>query len=265
MVHARLLTSLIVLTATGCTSVPALHQPPIYHYIRTNRDGSEPEHIVQFRPDPRHIAVYKWVEKCTTAAYVTADFDPEAGEATALDAGKVAKDGSQAKFGRIVLDPATRALDIRLDTTDGPLTERVEGAGKPWALYDYDLADLNAAFQTHPPREPFAFWWGVIWPDEASGRMMRTLGWVDARPAGIVPRKGRPVRQFDLTLRADPKVRGHLWLDPERGHIIAADFDQPNHNNYADFLLELDRVEQGGQLAWERLVAGHYANCPAHG
>jgi hypothetical protein len=245
--------------------VPAALEPALYHYLRTNRDGSEPEHIVQFFPNPRHVAVYKWVSKCHGAAYVTAELDPAGGEATALYAGKVAQDGTQARFGRIALDPAARALDLWIDSPDGRKTERVEGLGRPWALFDYDLADLNAAFQARPPRGDFAFWWALVWPDPATGKMVRKLGWVDARHAGIVAREGRAVRQFDLTLRADPKVTGHFWLDPDRGHIVAADFDRPNHDNYTDFALELERVEAGGQRAWDRLLEAHYGECPTGG
>ncbi len=255
---------LIATAVAGCAAVPSpSEQPGIYHYIRANRDGSEPEHVVHFQPDARHIAVYKWVEKCSRAAYVTADFDPVAGEATALYAGKVAPDGSQAKFGRIVLDPTTRTLDVRLDTPDGPVTEQVTGVGSPWALFDYDLADLNAAFQSRVPVGDFAFWWGLVWPDSESQTMMRKLGWVDARDHGITTHNGSPARRFDLILRSDPAVRGQLWIDPVHGHIIAADFDRPNHDNYSDFSLRLERIEPGGRVAWEQLLAAHYAHCTA--
>lgn len=258
----KALTLMLAVALAGCTTIPAAQEPALFHYLRSNRNGSEPEHIVHFRPDPRRIAVYKWVTKCSTAAYVTAEFDPIAGDATALDAGKVARDGSQEKFGRIALDPDARVLDLWVETPGGRLTERVEGVGRPWFLFDYDLADLNAAFQTRPPRGDFAFWWGLIWPADMPDKMMRKLGWIDARHDGIVERKGRAVRQFALTLRADPKVAGHLWLDPERGHIVAAEFDQPNHEGYADFALELEREETGGQSAWDRLLKAHYGGCP---
>lgn len=256
---------LLAAALAGCATVPPPPEPALYHYVRSNRDGSVPEHIVHFRPDARHIAVYKWVTKCKGAAYVTADFDPAAGEATALDAGRVARDGNQTRIGRITLDPAARALDLTLDTGASRWAERIEGIGKPWALFDYDLADLNAAFQTRPPHGDFAFWWAMVWPDMGAGTMVSRLGMVDAHHAGIVKRKGRAVRQFNLTLRADPSVKGHFWLDPEAGTIIAADFDRPNHDNYRDFALELERVEEGGQAAWDRLLKAHYGECPPNG
>lgn len=246
----------------GCASIPAQDaEPPIFHYLRSNSDGSQPEHIVQFRPDPRRIAVYKWVSKCRGAAYVTAEFDPATREAIALDAGKVARDGSQSRFGRITLDPTARELHLWVDTPGGTLTERIGKVGQPWALFDYDLADLNAAVQTRRPAQDFEFWWGLVWP--GGDKIMQPLGWIDARHAGIVSRKGQAVRQFDLTLRADPGVTGRLWIDPSHGHIIAASFDRPNHDNYRDFALELQSIEQGGAAAWRRLLKAHYGDCPA--
>ncbi len=32
----------------------------VRHYVRSNRDGSQGEHIVQFRPTRTDVAVYKW-------------------------------------------------------------------------------------------------------------------------------------------------------------------------------------------------------------
>ena len=78
---------------------------PIYHYVRSNRDGSEPEHVVHYRPTRTGIAVYKWVEKCTTAAYVTAEMSDNLHQGRMFFAGKVARDGSQARFGTLTFDP----------------------------------------------------------------------------------------------------------------------------------------------------------------
>ena len=76
---------LTILGAAALTSAS-----PIYHYIRSNRDGSQPEHVVHYRPTRTSISVYKWVSKCTTAAYVTADMDDQMRSGRMFFAGKVA-------------------------------------------------------------------------------------------------------------------------------------------------------------------------------
>lgn len=74
---------------------------------------------------------------------------------------------------------------------------------------------------------------------------------------------GKKLRRFDLTLRSNPTVRGLLGLDPAHGYIVVAEFDRPNHDNYQDFALRLERIERGGTLAWKRLLKEHYAGCTA--
>jgi len=123
------------------------------------------------------------------------------------------------------------------------------------------LADLNARLMDARPTQDFSFWWALVMPDPDSGKLLQTVGWIDARHSGIVKYSGKALRQFDLALRSDPSVNGHLQLDPETGAIVAADFDRPNHDNYRDFKLGLERIEPGGQAAWERLLASHYAGC----
>lgn len=259
-------TALLLLLVTGCATVPAPTPTgdSIYHYLRTNRDGSEPEHVVQFRPTRTQIAVYKWVEKCTNAAYVTADMDEGLREGRRFIAGKVAKDGSQASFGTLTLDPAASALavDVTPPGAPGPLRERVPLRARPYLIYDFDLADLNAFLQEHRPRADFAFELPVIWPGEGPS-LFRQLGRLDARYAGEENHLGRRTARFALRVIGPTPSTGALWIDAARGFIVEAELGLPNHQEYRDFRLRLERVEQGGTPAWDALTRAHYAACPA--
>ena len=48
---------MLTLLAAAALATPS----PIFHYIRSNRDGSEARHVVHHRPTKTGIAVYKWV------------------------------------------------------------------------------------------------------------------------------------------------------------------------------------------------------------
>ena len=99
--------------------------PAIYHYIRSNIDGSEPENVVQFRPARRDIAVYKWVEKCTNAAYVTARMDQGVREGLVYHAGRVGRAGEQVRFGSLVAEPKSGTLFVDLSPqADVRITDR---------------------------------------------------------------------------------------------------------------------------------------------
>lgn len=247
----------------GCSTVPA---PPasggaIYHYVRSNLDGSEPEHIVQFRPSRTGIAVYKWVEKCTRAAYVTAEMDAGVREGRRYVAGQVARDGSQAPFGTLILDPAAPALVVDLDPPRGDrIQQRHPLQSRPYLIYDFDFADLNAFLQEHQPTGSFAYELPVVWPSETG--LFRDLGRMTATFAGEEQRLGRRTRRFDLAVSGPSPAAGRLWIDTEVGFIVEAELPIPNHQENRDFRLRLERVESGGQEAWDALTAGHYAGCP---
>ena len=273
---AFLLTLLLVGCATGPRSLAPPQEPaaanqrqaPLLHYVRSNRDGSAAENIVHFRPSRSEVAVYKYVSKCTTAAYVTAKLDPDLWEATALDAGKVGRTGEQEKFGRISMREdafgGTRTLDVWADLPGGRISDSAEvPGGIPWFLFDYDLGDLNAYLQETRPEREFLFAFALVWPGGAD--FFTHMGTLRARHRGIEQRGGRDLRRFDLDFLFGREGTGTLWTDPATWHIVEAELGQPNHPGMKDFRLRLERVEPGGQAAWEALLKGHYADCPQAG
>lgn len=236
----------------------------VRHYVRSNRDGSESEHVVQFRPSATDVAVYKWVSKCETAAYVTAQMDPSRWEPVGLDAGKVAKDGSQARFGRIDLDSKTRTVSAWADLPPGRMRDSaVMPKGMPWFLFDYDLGDLNAHLQAVRPEADFTFAFALVWPESAD--FLTPMATVQAAHRGIHKLGGRGVRRFDLTFSGVKAGSGVLFTDPVTGAIVEAQASLPNHPGMTDFRLRLEREDSGGQAAWDALLKGHYANCGERG
>jgi hypothetical protein len=240
----------------------ALSASPILHYVRSNRDGTEPEHVVQYRPSRTQVAVYKWVEKCTMAAYVTAEMDEDMREARLFTAGKVARDGSQAVFGTLTLDPGAPALDVAVDLPNEKIRERHPLKTRPFLLYDFDLSDLNVFLEEARPRADFAYELPVIWPAEGTS-VFRDYGTLRAKYAGEEKHDGRKTVRFDLTVDGPTPATGALWVDARQGYIVEAELGLPNHLEYKDFRLKLDKVEKGSPAAWDALTKAHYAACPA--
>jgi hypothetical protein len=232
------------------------------HYLRTNRDGSEPEHVLHFRPTPHTIAVYKWVSKCTTAAYVTATMRDDMVEGREFVAGKVAKDGSQARFGTLSVDESGPALVAKVTPPGGdPIDARHPIKGRPFLLYDFDFADLNSFLQSHRPRGEFAFELPVVWPGPDG--LFRDLGRMTARPVGEEALGGRRVLRYALEVDGPAPSTGTLLVDASRFHIVEAELGLPNHQEYRDFKLVLEREERGGQAAFDAQTRSQYAACPA--
>ncbi|HVF38237.1 MAG TPA: hypothetical protein VNA29_09890 [Sphingomicrobium sp.] len=248
---------LILAAAIAAATTPPA---PILHYVRSNRDGSEPENIVMFRPTVSTVAVYKYHSRCTTAAYVTAAFDTASGEVASLDAGKVGQQGEQLKFGRIGFDSRSRTLSAWVDTPGGRMTEQIKVPDRPWHLFDYDFGTLNAELQSVRPRREFSFGLPLIWPQPKG--FLRYMGRVDARFLGYDQVGKNQAVRFALELDGPQPAAGSLLLDAAGGHILSATLSIPNHDNYRDFKLELLKVQKGGQKAWDKLLRRHYAKCP---
>ena len=241
-------------------ALAASAQAPILHYIRSNRDGSKAEHVVQYRPTRTGIAVYKWVERCTTAAYVTAEMGDDLRDGRLYVAGKVAKDGSQARFGTLAATGTRLSADVT--PPGGPrIQAEHQLAARPFLLYDFDFADLNAFLQEHRPRADFAFDLPVLWPGPDG--IFRGLGKLKASFAGAEEHGGRSTIRFDLTVEGPSPSTGSLWVDAEHGFIVEAELGLPNHQEYRDFRLKLDKVQPGGQAAWDALTASQHEGCAA--
>ena len=234
----------------------------IYEYVRTNRDGTLPERIVMFRRTATEIEVYKAVSLCNNAAYVTGIFDPATLEARTLHAGRVAKDGSQQRFGRLDYDPARRLVIARIDLPDGAIEDEVEVPDRPWHLYDFDLASLNVWLEQAGDLESgFSFGMPLVVVSDDPGEFLSYLGRADARYVGRETRHGRDTLRFEVSGPALGDKGGPMWIDAKGRFLVDVEWGLPNHREYRDFKLLLRSVSEGGEAEWKRILAAHHADC----
>lgn len=249
------------LALTACASAPAATAPSpvgrLYHYVRSNHDGSLPEQIYQYRASETRLEVGKMVSNCTNAAFVTAELDLARGQPRELVGGRLGRDLNQEAFAWLTYDAASRDLHARIPQAN--IDTRVAVDGEPWIIYDFDLSELNARLAGRAaPREDFRFAVALIWPEEGAASPFRNLGWATARFAGEVRRLNRDAVRFDVS----GGLNGQLWLDAREGHVIEARFAEPNHTEYENFRLVLQSVEDDGAASWREARAAHWRDCP---
>lgn len=262
--HLRPMTKLIpaalaLLSLASCASAPEASPAVgrLYHYIRSNQDGSEPEHIYQYRASATRVEVGKMVAPCTNAAYVTGELDLEHETPIGLTGGRIARDGSQEAFAWLTYDRATRRLHARVPVAN--IDQDVAVDGEPWLLYDFDLAELNAFRAGRPaPRSDFRFAVALIWLAEGEGPF-RNLHWANARFAGMETHHASEAARYDVS----GGLNGQLWLDAREGHVLEARFAEPNHAGYTSFRLALQSVTNDGETAWREARLAHWRGCPA--
>lgn len=164
---------------SACATAPA-PDAPMLHYVRSNQDGTLPEHIYVYRPDATHLEVGKIVTRCTNAAFVTAELDTARGQPNAITGGRIARDGSQDAFAWLTYEAEARRLHARIPMAN--VDEQVAVDGEPWLLYDFDLSELNGLFYGRAPaREDFRYAVALIWPEDGATSPFRNLGFMEAR------------------------------------------------------------------------------------
>lgn len=235
----------------------------IYHYLRTNTDGSEPERVRVFRRSATDLAVNKAVSPCTNAAYVTATLDLTSGEARTLTGGRLTREGTQDAFAFLTVDEASPRLSARIQLPGQTLEGGADIDERPRILFDFDLADLTVlAPHLIDPKKGFSFGLPLLWPP-AMPDFLQDKGRLDAVFAGEETHNGRRALRFTVTGEAFAGKPGTLWLDAAEGHVLEASFPLPNHDNYDDFRLVLEKVEDVGEDGWRRLLMSHWQGCPA--
>lgn len=215
------------------------------------------ETIYVYRASATRLEVGKMVDRCTNAAFVTADLDRERRQATRLVGGRIARDGSQEAFAWLDYDPATRQVHAQVPPAG--IDTRLAIESEPWIMYDFDLSDISALHgEGPPPRADFSFHTMLIWPEPGASNVFRTLGAAHARFAAAEPHRGQAALRFEVA----GALNGRLWLDARQGHVLEARFAEPNHIGYADFQLVLQDVEDNGAAAWAEARAAHWRGCP---
>ncbi|MBL8782255.1 MAG: hypothetical protein JNL06_15070 [Alphaproteobacteria bacterium] len=269
MLKTALAAAAIVLSVQIAASAPLETTPVgrIFHYLRTNIDGTEPEHIHVFRPDATHIEVYKMQEKCTSAALVTADLDLALGYAPRITGGRLEPNAKHKQFAFITSDVPKRTITMRIDLSDSVIVDAPKEikqqatANAPFHIYDFDLSDLTIFGPgLTKAAKAFNFDLLLLWPPHPD-RKLRYLGRADFWFRGEEQRDGRAVRRYEASGPAFVGNGGPIWFDKAEGHIVDAEWKIPNHAEYKDFKLKLQGIDDGGAEAWKRLLTAHFEGC----
>jgi hypothetical protein len=233
----------------------------IYHYVRSNQDGSEAESVSVYRLDRTRLEVFKRRERCTSAALVTAEMDSTLSHAIGLVGGRLQPENRRQSIARLSWLPDTRRIVAQIDLPDFSARDSVSVPDMPWHLYDFDLASLTIARRADV-RAHFSFGLPLILVRNDPSKFLQYLGRADARFVADEVHRGRAALRFQVSGPALGDRGGPLWFDRDNGHILEAAWGVPNHTEYRDFHLQLTGVDDGGPPAWDALLRRHFAQCP---
>jgi hypothetical protein len=261
----KLITAVVLLTAVAAASaqVTAFRFRPeriragtVFHYLKTNIDGSQPENVSLYIAAADRIEAFKFHEKGTRAGLVVAEMDWPRFCARRLESWQVSSGTDKKLFATLEADPAAGRVSVSIPTMK-PAPERIEIGRFPFHIYNFDLASLNVSFaHLADPEKPFTV--GVADPTFSSdGPLLAYKGDLNVVYERDETRNGVKCRRYAAS---GPGIggRGTIWVNKRRFNIEDMEFDVPDNPEWKTFKLRLVRTEKMSAAGWKDFIAAHF-------
>ncbi len=230
----------------------------VYHYVKTNVDGTQPENISLFVASRDRIESFKFHEKGTRAGLVTADIDWKNFIAKKLESWQVSGKDDRKLFATLTYKPAEKAVEVSIPAMK-PEPEFAKIERLPFHLYNFDLASLNVSLP-HLADPKGSFTVGIADPTfKPDGPMFAYKGDMNVSFAATEMHNGVKCRRYSAS-GSGIGGKGTIWVDDTLGHIVEMEFDVANNPDWKTFKLKLLRTEKMTGDGWQRFIADHFSS-----
>lgn len=235
----------------------------LYHYIKSNRDGSHAGRVYAYAESATRLDVLKHEPGAAVSVNIVADLNWHTFSAERLEMWYDHADGARHRVlsarddgGGLVLtldDP--RGFSPQLLDIIGLQPRRVVIPGRPAHVYGFELLTLNFALRhLTDPLQPFAF--ALVGDNPSlspeSPALLAYLGDAWMRPLGAELRGSATTHKWQLSGPAFGSQEGYIWADSERQHIVDLELPIANNGEWRDFKLALQSVRTLSGAEWQR-------------
>jgi hypothetical protein len=221
----------------------------VYHYLKTNVDGTHPEHVSIRVAAPDRIESFKFHPASPPAGLVIADMDWSVFSVRKIDSWQVEADGQRKLAATLTALDGGKQVRVELPMLGKP-AETVEIGRLPWHIYNFDLASLGFAFRhLVDPRGRFTI--GIADPSFAEGPAFLYRGEAEVAYVGEETRNGVLCRKYRIDGLGLNHRGGFLWVNQAEGHVEGAEIDLPDNPAWQSFKFKLTGVESMDEAAWE--------------
>ena len=263
----RLVTFAAVLMLSAFAAVPAgaqvepfqgfRYQPDrvplgrVYHYLKTNIDGTRPEHVSILLKARHRIESFKYHPGEEPAGLVTADMDWAVFSVRRIESWQVFADGTRKLAAKLEALDGGKRVRVEMPMLDKP-AETVEIGRLPWHIYNFDLASLGFTLP-HLVDPTGRFTIGIADPNFGpEGPVFGYKGEVEVTYVGEETRNGVLCRKYRIDGPGLQNRGGFLWTNHAEGHIEDIEIALPDNPNWQSFKFRLTGVETMDRAAWER-------------
>jgi len=227
----------------------------VYHYVKTNVDGTQPENISLYIVSRDRIESFKFHEKGTRAGLVTADLDLTNFVARKLESRQVFAKDDRKLFATLELSADGKSVIVSIPTAK-PEPEITKIDHLPFHLYNFDLASLNLSFpHLADPKKPFTV--GILDPTFKPDPLVAYKGEMTVTYEKEEQRNGVKTRRYSAE-GTGIGGKGTIWVNKKLGHIEDMEFDVANNPDWKTFKLKLNKTEKMTADQWQKFIAAQF-------
>lgn len=227
----------------------------VYHYVKTNVDGTQPEQVSLYIASRDRIESYKFHPKGSRAGLVTAEMDWNNFIPRKLESRQVFGSGERKLFATLTLDADNKSLTVSIPTAK-PEPETVKLDKLPFHLYNFDLASLNVTLP-HLADPTKTFTVGIVDPTFKPDPLVAYKGELNVTYEKDEQRNGVETRRY----RAEGTGiggKGTIWVNKKLSHIEDMEFDVANNPDWKTFKLKLKKTEKMTAEEWQQFIAAQF-------
>jgi hypothetical protein len=228
----------------------------VYHYVKSNIDGSTPERVSLYMSDESTLEAYRWREPSPqSTSYVKATMDWGRESAIRLESHKKARWQADQLNAVAEYSPMTRSMSIEFSDS----TRHTVVIGHvPFHFYQFDLASLNVAFRNLvDPTKPFQV--GIVNPTfAATGAALEYRGLATITYEKDETQSEVPCRRYRIDGPGVKNQGGTIWVEHNEGHIIDLEIKNPNHPDWMSFKLKLVGKETMDPAQWMAFMRSRF-------
>ena len=230
----------------------------VYHYVKSNKDGSLPEQIVIYVAAADRLEVFKYhpETKASQSALVIAYLDYKLFHADKLESWRVTSLTDRALVASLEFDEKTKMVEVKIG--DGA-TEKTEMKYIPFHIYNFDLSSLNFMMR-HLADPESSFQVGIADPNFAQeGPLFLYRGEVKVDFAGDEKREGQDCRKYKIDGPGVSNRGGFIWVRKDGEFFQEVDMDLPDNPNWQSFRLVLQSKEKKTPEQWKQFMDSHFS------
>lgn len=230
----------------------------VYHYVKTNIDGTHPENISIYVAARDRIESFKYHPGTERAGLVIAEMDWTIFSARRLESWQVFSGGEKKLFATLTFLQSQMMTEVSIPVTGKP-AEKTAIKFLPFHVYNFDLASLNFAFR-HLVNPKGKFRIGIADPTfQETGALFRYKGEAEISYVGEERRDGALCRKYKIDGAGLENRGGYIWVDRRGGYFRDVEINLPDNPDWHSFKFRLTSIGQMSREEWEVFMKLQFA------